>query len=418
MRTLLLFTASYPYDAASEETFLVPELRALTEAFGHVLLVPRSTAGSKLPVPPGVEVDETYASQNRMIAVLQGLLRSSHLRRDLMTEIVRVRSHLLHPARLLRLLMFLGWAEHTCRWLSNWLRRFADWKPGVLLYSYWFDETTMGLLLAKRSRPELQLVSRAHGFDVYEELYYPYYLPMRPLALAGLNHLFPASEHAARYVRSRYPELAQKVETAHLAVTDPGFRSRPSEDSVFRIVSCAHIVALKRIDLLIAAIGAAARRRPAQRFEWLHFGGGASLQALREAMQRAFPKNAVGAMPGDVTNQKIMGHYRANPVDVFANVSETEGGAPVSIMEAISCGIPVLATAVGGNQEIVSDRNGMLVGPDASVEQVADALLTFLDNPDRARQMRVESRAIWEHDFNAAVTFPAFARRLASIGEG
>ncbi len=51
----------------------------------------------------------------------------------------------------------------------------------------------------------------------------------------------------------------------------------------------------------------------------------------------------------------LMLFFKENSVDLFINASITEG-TPVSIMEAISCGIPIIATDVGGNPEIVSEK--------------------------------------------------------------
>ena len=49
-----------------------------------------------------------------------------------------------------------------------------------------------------------------------------------------------------------------------------------------------------------------------------------------------------------------------NDFDLFVNMSLSEG-IPVSIMEAISFGIPIIATNVGGNAEIVNDETGVLI---------------------------------------------------------
>ena len=100
---------------------------------------------------------------------------------------------------------------------------------------------------------------------------------------------------------------------------------------------------------------------------------------------------------------------------MFVNLSTTEGGAPVSIQEAISCGIPVIATNVGGNPEIVSERNGILLSPNPSPEEVAQALLMICDSPETARKMRIESRRVWEESYNADANFRAFAEQLKAI---
>ncbi len=50
---------------------------------------------------------------------------------------------------------------------------------------------------------------------------------------------------------------------------------------------------------------------------------------------------------GGISNAEVFQFYRDNKVDLFVNASTSEG-LPVSIMEAISFGIPSIATNVGG----------------------------------------------------------------------
>jgi len=96
------------------------------------------------------------------------------------------------------------------------------------------------------------------------------------------------------------------------------------------------------------------------------------------------------------------------------NVSVTEG-TPVAVMEAISCGIPVMATAVGGNPEIVSEQNGRLLSPNPTPDEIAEAILSILDNPDLAIEKRKGSRQVWQEKYNASQNFQAFADRLKAI---
>ena len=58
-----------------------------------------------------------------------------------------------------------------------------------------------------------------------------------------------------------------------------------------------------------------------------------------------------------------MNYYNTYEIDLFVNLSTIEG-VPVSIMEAQSSGIPVLATDVGSSKEIVDDDNGFLIPKD------------------------------------------------------
>jgi sugar transferase (PEP-CTERM/EpsH1 system associated) len=77
--------------------------------------------------------------------------------------------------------------------------------------------------------------------------------------------------------------------------------------------------------------------------------------------------------------------------DVFVLPSLAEGISN-TILEAMACGLPVLATRVGGNPELVdATRTGELV-PAADVEAMAHALLRYLREPLRAREQGSAAR--------------------------
>jgi glycosyltransferase involved in cell wall biosynthesis len=86
-----------------------------------------------------------------------------------------------------------------------------------------------------------------------------------------------------------------------------------------------------------------------------------------------------------VTHDAVRDFYLTQPVDVFVNASTTEG-VPVSIMEAMSFGVPVVATDVGGTGELVNSRNGALLVPNPTPAEIADAILRTVH--DRAAKSR------------------------------
>ena len=90
---------------------------------------------------------------------------------------------------------------------------------------------------------------------------------------------------------------------------------------------------------------------------WVHIGDGperVNIEALISQINN--PKIKV-LLLGQLPNEEVLHYYETHPVDLFINVSSFEG-IPVSIMEAMSRGIPVAATPVGGIPEIVNQDNG------------------------------------------------------------
>jgi glycosyltransferase involved in cell wall biosynthesis len=82
---------------------------------------------------------------------------------------------------------------------------------------------------------------------------------------------------------------------------------------------------------------------------------------------------------------------------VLSSLSE---GIAISILEAMAARLPIVATDVGGNRELVaSGENGYLVPP-RSPELMAEAMLQIHQDPELAMRMGQASRTIAEGEFN------------------
>ena len=77
--------------------------------------------------------------------------------------------------------------------------------------------------------------------------------------------------------------------------------------------------------------------------------------------------------------------------EIFAFPSLSEGMSNV-LLEAMACGLPIVATRIGGNVDLVENGlNGLLVRPQ-SPDELSEAIITLLANPARSRQMGREGR--------------------------
>jgi glycosyltransferase involved in cell wall biosynthesis len=412
-RNLILFTTAFPYGHG--EQFLETELPYLTARFRRVLVVPTQTPGVMRPLPFGAEVDTSLAAARptgwRIVAESTlDAARSRHFYR----ELARHHPALRHWRALERATRYWGDARRTAQWLRTCLARRGWEAQEALLYTYWLGRQTLGCGMAKAARPGLTLVTRAHGSDLYPTAHHPAYLPFREATLQGVDRLFTVSAHGRRYVAEAHPEAALRVEIARLGVTDPGFLAPPSRDGVLRLVSCSAMERLKRLDKLIEALAALADRWPGLPIHWDHLGDGPQRPALETQAMAMLGGRMRWTFHGRLPNAQVRAYYRDHAVDVFVNVSDSEG-VPVSIMEAMAAGVPVVAPAIGGIPELVTAANGVILPAGPEVGAIADALAHFA--PGRADPARrATAHQSWRALAQAERTYAAFADRLAELG--
>ena len=79
--------------------------------------------------------------------------------------------------------------------------------------------------------------------------------------------------------------------------------------------------------------------------------------------------------------------FWGNEVRCFINVSSSEG-IPVSIMEVMSFGIPVIGTNVGGVSELVNQENGHLLSANPAAQEIVSVIEKFqqLSNEDKEKK--------------------------------
>jgi glycosyltransferase involved in cell wall biosynthesis len=187
----------------------------------------------------------------------------------------------------------------------------------------------------------------------------------------------------------------------------------------------ANFRASKRHIDFIKAAGIIARATPEARFMLAGKDHEGIVARLKEEIRARGLKSRFAILPMQ-TNPETL--YPS--LDVFLCTSETEGLSNV-LLEAAACCLPIVATNVGGNPEVVRDGfNGFLVEPNAPAEAAAAALR--LDaSPELRREMGRRGRQWISSEFsieamvNAHLALykqlarPSYcARRHADISQG
>lgn len=385
-RKIVIVTEGFPYWEA--ENFLKNEISCLNDDFDIFLLPLVFPKNAQLQtLPENINVLEPILQRNYFVRFLQGIFNTSPI----------------------------------LPFLRDFFNIFRDKKANLKgNFINWL--TTMINSRALLASPQIKNLKKEVNTAIY--LYWCNY----PICLFGKfpNRIFPrvhGTEFAkinTNYISMHEYKLSMAENTIYLPISDQAadiiFKHTPVNyrinrlgvfsnkryegivPDVIRIVSVAYMIPKKRIHLIIDSL----KQIKGTKVEWFHFGNGPLFEKLKSQTDDLGDNINVKLM-GFVSNKDILKFYTENYVDLFVNVSEIEG-VPVSIMEALSFGIPVFATNVGGTGEIVSNENGYIAESNYRTEELSNFIIN-IRKTSLEKNLRDKAHHVWQEKSNAIENF-------------
>lgn len=214
----------------------------------------------------------------------------------------------------------------------------------------------------------------AHRYDIYDR-------PPKDFAdrAGAAGAVITVSEANARYISQRFGVPSSKLRIIPCGVDTerfrPGRRATPPH-----IVCVARLKPFKNQALLLEACDRL--RRKGLRFHCVLVGDGPSRDDLH-TLRSHFQLERIVDFVGAADQTEVRGWWQRAALAVLPSDSE---GAPVCLMEAAACGVPAVATDVGGVGEIVEDGSTGVLLPPGDADALAEALEDLLrDEPKAAR---------------------------------
>ncbi len=253
------------------------------------------------------------------------------------------------------------------------------------------DAAEVGALLAELSGVPFTLTT--HAKDIF--------VPEHPDRLARLlersSQIYTVSDFNRAHLAGIAGErVLDRVRMIRLGVDIASLPARLPTEEVPRILCTASgLVEKKGVPYLIEACSILKHR--GIEFRCTIAGGdqqGTRLPELREHVRKLGLKDEV-ELPGVVPHTELMRRLSTASVFVHPSVVAQDGdmdGIPVSLIEAMGIGVPVVSTCVSGIPELVVDReSGTLVQP-ADAIALADAIARVFESPEHAEQMARRGR--------------------------
>jgi glycosyltransferase involved in cell wall biosynthesis len=372
------------------ETFIVREIATLIAAGADVRILSLKAPSEKLVQP---DAEQLLPRAWHPLSPLRAALARAMA---LAAHPLALSSIMLHMARRLgrRPLDLAKSVEAVARGVEHlsWIRKF---NPDIIHAHWGTFPSTVAWALARVLGKPFGFTCHAHDIFVNDHLLKEKIESARvPVTISRFN---------MEWLATRITPLArERMKIIHCGVDLPAVPFRPGDRQPGLILAIGRLDPIKGFDVLIDAFALLARQgRP------VHcriIGSG----PLQPSLLASIARHGLGdlvELAGVLPQQEVREALYSASVFALPSVVTREGnrdGIPVSLMEAMGAGTPVVSTRVSGIPELIDDeREGLLV-PERDPPALAAALARLLDDSDLGRGMAVRAREKIEREFDAA----------------
>ena len=415
MDKLVVFTSHYPY--GNGEPFIEEEIKIAESCFNEILIVTyaKHNEASTRYIPDNAKIihlrkdSEKTGKFFELLVLLKNLFRvmtwreiGSGIKERGINKVITI---------IRNILLFERHIDSIKKKEELWME---SGSAQTVFYSYWLNSAAV--YLSQNEKLNGIRICRTHGGDCFFDREY---VPWRKDVIENLDMIFSISDggkndimlHYGRFVK----DIDKKIAVARLGVNIPESNHHASRfDKEDIIVTCSNIIPLKRLDLLIQAL---ADQSIKHYIRWVHFGDGPLSDQISSLANRCLGRSeyVTYEFKGRKSKNEIMDYYRKSNVALFINCSDDEG-IPVSIMEAMSYGIPAVARDVGSNRELVNDTCGALLPSKITSEELAICIEQLLDeNAEAYHQKSIAAAQMVRKHYCAAENYKMFFREIEKI---
>lgn len=231
----------------------------------------------------------------------------------------------------------------------------------------------------------------------------------RRIGLPGAFRLVVPSRRLERIARNAWGQTPARVVRIPNGIPVARFSKAPEEGAIpgltrvpgeIVIGTVAGLRAIKNLPRLVRAFAAMADRKA----RLVIVGEGPESERIA-AEARNLGVGARLLLPGFLADPaRWLGHF-----DIFALSSDSEQ-FPISLIEAMAAGLPVVSTAVGDVASMVSDDNRPLIVESADEAAFTAALDSLAERPDLRRAIGAANRQKAAADYDERAMISAYAR--------
>ena len=400
---LIILTNTYPGIPSKQEMWLNEELKQTHQNYSQIIVVPNEDMKEQLAIPGQ---NSKYLEITNKKDIKLGLADWIGILCIAISDILVLLKKGVFIRELRYNISLIKQMFQTSKFILEKIN--IEHSEKTIIYSYWADNLATCGSIIKKMRPDLIHVTRAHSYEIYEEQTKYGYIPFRMVQLNFLDKIYTDSYKGYLHLIHKHPKHAELIECSYVGVDDLGMNPFPKNTDKIDVVSCSYVRGQKRLHLFPEVL-----KHVKNKVTWHLIGEGPDLPQVKELCSK-LPQNIEVKFLGYLDANGVIEYFRNVPLNLFISVSSIEG-LPVSLIEAISFGIPILSTDVGGCNEICKEETGILIPKEFNPVQVAKQIDDFVNSNKNTSEFRKQVRKFWNENFNSKLNYAKFSNKICSI---
>jgi len=352
---IILFTYDYPF-GKSEKTFIEYELSQLSKDFDKIEIINQKNSENKIEEnyinKNKIEFNNNFAKKISIYNLIEIFFTKVLFEKIFWKEL----SNILFKKKFLKKLKMCVNEISLSFLLVNYICKIKNKNDKIIFYSFWSNFTLISFIKLKKIYKNAKFISRALGSDLNGYIKNDDFVPYKNVKFSALDKLFLLGE----YQKQKLPNinLNNKIEICPLGVFQQEF-SEHDKNKIKLIdpiifISCGNLIEIKNNLLMIDFISKF-NEITKRKVEFILIGKGKLKKKIIDKL-KSNPK-IIYQQYDRVDN--FVDFLLDNKVHFFLNFSSQEG-MPFTIMEAMSCGIPIIASNIKPNEYLVRDRGYLL----------------------------------------------------------
>ena len=274
-------------------------------------------------------------------------------------------------------------------------RLVKEWGKPDLLFAHFQRNIYFSVYL--KEKYNLPLVGMEHWSALMQSQPPAFAVRRGTVAYSGADKLLSVSRALSESLRQRF-NVASEVVNDMLGpeFLDYAPDSRRADKGI-RFIAVGSLFPIKGYDLLIRAFAKSGLADTGCRLSIV--GEGPERSNLEQIIRESNVTESVRLL-GRKSKEEVVQALRDNDVFVLSSRSETFG---VACIEALSQGLPCIATRCGGPEEIVTGKDGLLIEPESETA-LAEAMVSLSDNYAQYNRAEIAGRCLNRYSPRAIAT--------------